>query len=44
MNKEEFLKSKWFKFVILPIVSVVIITGLFKSGHTFGQWIFRIFH
>ncbi len=43
MNKEEFLKSKYFK-IMLPVIIVVLVIALWQNGYEFGQWLYKMLH
>jgi hypothetical protein len=43
MNKEEFLKSNYFK-IALPVFIVALVIVLWRNGYEFGQWLYKILH
>jgi fatty acid desaturase len=38
MTKEKLFKSKAFK-ILLPLIAILVIIALFRSGYDFGQWL-----
>ncbi|MCC7297527.1 MAG: hypothetical protein IT244_04275 [Bacteroidia bacterium] len=40
-SKNEFLKSKWMKF-LLPLAAAVLIIAIFQNGYDFGQWLHKV--
>ncbi|WP_262510613.1 hypothetical protein [Pedobacter nanyangensis] len=43
MNKEELLKSKWFK-IAFPIIIIIIIIAIYQNGYAFGEWLYAKLH
>lgn len=43
MNKEEFLKSNYFK-ILLPVIILWGVIVIAKGGYAFGQWLYAFLH
>lgn len=43
MNKEELLKSNWFK-IFVPIVLILMAIGIYQNGYAFGEWLYAKLH
>ncbi|WAC41011.1 hypothetical protein [Pedobacter sp. SL55] len=43
MNREELLKSKWFK-LLLPIIILALAIGIYQNGYALGQWLYAKLH
>lgn len=43
MTKEDFLKSNLFK-ILFPMIVLLSVVIIVKSGYDFGQWLYKFNH